>query len=371
VLFAHHLRIENPARRVQRVDGGVDAEFRNRAAEHRGRVEVAEGRRGRGVREVVGGHVDRLDGGDRSLLGRSDPLLKFAHVGRERRLVADRGRNAPEQRRNLGAGLGEAEDVVDEEQDVLALRVAEVLRNRQRREPDARTRSGRLVHLAEHECGLFEHRRPVRELGVGHLVPEVVALAGPLAHAAEHRVTRVLLRDVGDQFEDDDRLADARASEQADLAALRIGGNQIDDLDAGFEGFDRQRLVDERGRGSMDRMALVEFDRPALVHGVADHVHDPAERSGADGHRDRLAGVLDRLIAHQAVRRVHRDAANRIFAEMHRHLDHEVELAIVDPGIREPQRGVELGKQPGRKLHVHHGSHHLYDSSVLVRHLPS
>src|SRR3712207_8872101 len=47
----------------------------------------------------------------------------------ERRLVAHLRRHAPEKRGHLGAGLHEAEDVVDEEEHVLALLVAEVLRH--------------------------------------------------------------------------------------------------------------------------------------------------------------------------------------------------------------------------------------------------
>ncbi len=51
----------------------------------------------------------------------------------QRRLVADGGRHAAEQRRHFRARLREAEDVVDEEQHVLAFGVAEVLGDRQRR----------------------------------------------------------------------------------------------------------------------------------------------------------------------------------------------------------------------------------------------
>jgi peptide chain release factor 1 len=69
------------------------------------------------------------------------PLLQLPHLGRERRLVADRARHPAEQRRHLGARLDEAEDVVDEEEDVLAL-VAEVLRHRQAREADAQRAPG-------------------------------------------------------------------------------------------------------------------------------------------------------------------------------------------------------------------------------------
>ena len=84
---------------------------------------------------------------------------------------------------------------------------------------------------------------------------EVVALARALADAGEHRVAAVRLGDVVDQLLDDHGLADAGAAEQADLAALGVGREQVDDLDAGDEdlrfgrllGVGRRRLVDRRG----------------------------------------------------------------------------------------------------------------------------
>jgi hypothetical protein len=66
-------------------------------------------------------------------------------------------------------------------------------------------------------------------------VIEVVAFAGALADAGEHRVAAVRLGDVVDQFHDQHGLADAGAAEQADLAALGVGREQVDDLDAGDE----------------------------------------------------------------------------------------------------------------------------------------
>ena len=116
---------------------------------------------------------------------RGDPLLQLAHLGGERRLVADGARHAAEQRRDLGARLDEPEDVVDEEQHVLAL-VAEVLRHRQAGEADAQARARRLVHLAVAERDLVEHARLL------HLEQEVVALARALADAGEHRDAAVL-----------------------------------------------------------------------------------------------------------------------------------------------------------------------------------
>ena len=148
VLVAEDARVENARGRRQRIDRRVDAQLGNRARQVRRRVEVREGRRRRRVGVVVGRHVDRLHRRDRALLRRGDALLHLAHLAQQRRLVADRRRHAAEQRRHFRARLREAEDVVDEEQHVLAFGVAEVLGHGQRRQADAQPRARRLRHLS-------------------------------------------------------------------------------------------------------------------------------------------------------------------------------------------------------------------------------
>src|SRR5665213_3655341 len=164
-----------------------------------------------------------------------------AHVGGERRLVAHRRGNAAEQRRQFRAGLGEAEDVVDEEQHVLAL-IAEILGDGEARQRHAHAGAGRLVHLAEHQRAFrFDVRigivRIGIDLGFDELVIEIVAFAGTLADPGEHRIAAMRLGDVVDQLLNQHGLADAGAAEQADLAALGVGREEIDDLDAGDQNF--------------------------------------------------------------------------------------------------------------------------------------
>ena len=159
-------------------------------------------------------------------MGGGDAFLQRAHVGGERRLIAHGGRNTAEQRRHFGAGLREAEDVVDEEQHVLAL-VAEMLGDRQAGKADAGAGARRFVHLAEHQ-GAFRLDVRIGMMRVGvdlrfnEFVIEVVAFAGTLTDAGEHRVATMGLGNVVDQFLDQHGLADAGAAEQADLAALGV-----------------------------------------------------------------------------------------------------------------------------------------------------
>jgi len=62
-------------------------------------------------------------------------------------LVADSGRDTTQQRRHLRARLGEAEDVVDEQQHILSLLVTEILGDGQTGQADAGAGSRGLVHL--------------------------------------------------------------------------------------------------------------------------------------------------------------------------------------------------------------------------------
>ena len=220
---------------------------------------MGEGGGRRRVGQIVGRHVDRLHGRDRALLRRGDALLQRAHVGGERRLIAHGGGDASEQRRHFGARLREAEDIVDEEQHVLAL-VAEIFGDGQPGQADAGAGARRLVHLAVHQrafgaLGGALLARVLVHAGIDHLVIEVVALARALADAGEHRIAAMRLGDVVDQLHDQHGLADAGAAEQADLAALGVGREQIDDLDAGDQDLGLGRLVDIGRRRRMDRRA--------------------------------------------------------------------------------------------------------------------
>ena len=294
VLLADDLRRERARGGGQRIDRRVDPELGDRPFEDDRRVEMREGGGWRRIGQVVGRHVHRLERRDRSFLRRRDPLLQQAHFGGQRRLVADGARGAAEQRRHFGSRLREAEDVVDEEQHVLVLLVAEVLGDRQAAQRHAQPRAGRLVHLPVDERDL---RRAeillVDDARLGHLLIEIVAFARPFADAGEHRDAAVQLRDVVDQLHDDDGLADAGAAERADLAALQERADQIDDLDAGRQHLRRGRLIDQRRRRPMNRIALLGLHRTALVHRIAGDVEHAAHHPVADRHRDRTAGVGD------------------------------------------------------------------------------
>jgi hypothetical protein len=279
-----------------------------------------------GAGVVVGGHINRLYGRDRATLGGCDALLQVAHFARKIRLIADGRWHTAEQRRNFRAGLGEAENVVDEKQHVLAF-IAEIFGDSESGESDTQARAGRLGHLPidEHDFRLV----PIVGIdnpGFLHFPPEIVAFARALADSYEHRYTAMLHGDVVDQFLDDDRFTDARAAEQADFAAAQIGLEQVDNFDAGLEHFQTRRLLFERGPGSMNWRRLLGFDRTHVVDRLPKHVEHAAERLLADWNRNRGAGIDSLHTEHNSVSRLHRDGAHAAFAGVLRDLGDDIDL---------------------------------------------
>ena len=278
---------------------------------------------------------------------RGDALLELTHLVGQRRLVAHRGRHPAEQGGDLGAGLGEPEDVVDEQQHVLALLVAEVLRHGQRRQRDAHTGARRLVHLTEHQCGVLEH------VGVRELDPQVVALTGALADAGEHRGTAEVAGDAVDHLLDEHRLAHAGTAEQRDLAATHVRGQQVDDLEAGLQHLGAGLELGEGRRLAVDRPVLEVLGVPGLVEAVTQGVEHVPLDAVADGHRDRVAGVGHLDAANQAVCRLHGDGAHQVVAEVLRDLEGQRlgQLLVGDVGV---QRVEQLRNGSARELHVDH-----------------
>ena len=131
--------------------------------------------------------------------------------------------------------------------------------------------------------------------------------------------------DVVDQFHDDDGLAHAGAAERADLAALQEGADQINDFDAGGKHLRGGRLVHERRRRAVDRIALLRLDRPALVHRVAGDIEHPAHDAFADGHGDRPAAIGDLQAALESLGAGHGDGADPVIPEMLLHFERQLD----------------------------------------------
>ena len=153
---------------------------------------------------------------------------------------------------------------------------------------------------------------------------QVIALARALPYSGEDRNAAVLLGNIVDELLDEHGLADARAPEEARLAASGIGLEKVHDFDAGLEHLDFGRLLLEGRRGPVDGQGLRGLKRPRLVHRLARDIEDAAERLLAHGDRDRLARVVDRHAACEPVGGRHGDGPHTALSEVLGDLEHEL-----------------------------------------------
>lgn len=195
VLLTDDTGVEHTRLGVERVDSRVDTQLRDTTGQDSGGVQVSEGGGGGRVSQIVSGHVDGLDGGNRTLLGGGDTLLHTTHVDGQGGLVTDGRGDTTEKGRHLRTGLGETENVVNEEQHVLTLLVTEVLGNGQTGKGDTGTGTGGLVHLSEHQCDLG-FTLELNDTSLLHFVVQIVTLTSTLTNTSEDGVTTVGLGNV-------------------------------------------------------------------------------------------------------------------------------------------------------------------------------
>ena len=195
VLFTDNTGVEHTRLGVERVDSGVDTQLGDTTGQDSGGIQVSEGGGGGRVSQIVSGHVDGLDGGDGTLGGGGDTLLHNTHIDGQSGLVTDSRGDTTEQGRHLGTGLGETENVVNEEQHILTFLVTEVLGDGETGQSDTGTGTWGLVHLTEHQ-GHLGVTLEVDDTSLLHFVVQVVTLTGTLTDTTEDGVTTVSLGNV-------------------------------------------------------------------------------------------------------------------------------------------------------------------------------
>ena len=332
------------------VNGGVEALGGEGAFQGDYGVQVSEGGYDAGVGVVVGGDIDGLEGGDAAAFGGGDAFLEGTHFGAQGGLVAYGGGHSAQEGGYFHTGEDVAVDVVDEEEDVLVLFLAEVFGHSEAGESDAGADAGGFVHLSEDEDGAAE------DAGVLHFVPEVVAFAGAFADAGEDGHAAVDGADVADEFLDDDGFAHAGAAVGANFAALGEGGDEVENLDAGFQDFHVGVLVVEGGRVAVDGPELAGFYGAEVVQGGAGDVEEASEGFGADGDGDFVAGVVDVGAAGEAVGGAEGEAAGPVVADVLLDFQHQAVAGVVHfQGVK------EVGELVGGELDIHHRADDLGD----------
>jgi len=145
------------------------------------------------------------------------------------------------------------------------------------------------------------------------------------------------------------------AAEEAGLAALAIGREQVDDLDARLEHLRGSVQLVEGGRGAVDGPSLRGLDRRPAVHGFADDVEDAAQHFLPDGGGDVGARIPHFGAAHEAVGALHGDGAHGVLAQVQGDLADEVAAVPT----RDSECLVDGGQLPGLETHVDNRANHL------------
>jgi hypothetical protein len=171
---------------------------------------------------------------------------------------------------------------------------------------------------------------PEARQGLGHFDPEVVALAGALADAGEHRHAAVLLGDVVDELLDEHGLAHAGAAEEADLAALLVGREQVDHLDARGEisslGFCSVNFGGSRWIGRN----FFAPTGPASSTGSPTTLRMRPRVSGPTGIMMGLGVASTSWPRTEAVGGVHGDGAHGVLPEVLGHLEHKIPPRVAE-----------------------------------------
>lgn len=327
VLLSDNIDIQKSRLGIKRVDSGVDTKLGNRSGQHSGGVKMGEGgSRGR-IGQIIGRHVDGLDGSDGTLLGGGNSLLEGTHIGGQSGLVTDSGGNSTKQSGHLGTGLGESENVVNEEQHILTLLVSEVLGNGQTSKGDSGSGSGRLVHLSENESHLGLSLK-VDDTSLNHLSVKIVTLSGSLTDTGEDGETTMGLGNVVNQLLDEDGLSDTSTTEETNLTTSGVRGKEIDNLDTGLEDLSSGRLLGEGRRLGVNGEVLGGLDGSTLVNGLTTDVDNSTKGTSADGDSDGGTSVSDGGTSDKTLSTVHSNGSDGVLTEMLSNLEDELALAV-------------------------------------------
>mmetsp|Transcript_5578 Transcript_5578/g.21866 ORF Transcript_5578/g.21866 Transcript_5578/m.21866 type:complete len:227 (+) Transcript_5578:1935-2615(+) len=210
---------------------------------------------GRRVSEIVCWDVNCLNGCDGTLFRRSNTLLETTQVGCKSWLVAYSGWNPAKQGRYFRVGLREAENIVNEEKDILALKVTEILSHSQTGQTNPCSCSGRLVHLSVHQraLGIFRLIAEFDNSSFNHFVIQIVPFSGSFANARKHGKSAMPLRDIIDQLHDENGFAHSSTTKKSNFPSFLIWSKKIDHLDSSYKHFHFCALVNERRSFAMDR----------------------------------------------------------------------------------------------------------------------
>ena len=357
VVDGDDIGVHNTGGALQGVDGGVDTGLSDGTIEHSGGIEVREGGGGGGIGDIIGRDVDGLDGGNGTLGGGGNTLLEHTKILSEGGLVTDGGGNTAEKGRHLGVSLGEAENVINEEEHILALDITEVLGHGEGGLGNTGTGTRGLVHLTVDQDALGLAGK-VNDLGLHHLEVEIGTLTSTLTDTSEDGETTVTLGDVVNKLHNNDGLADTSTTEETNLTTLAVRENEINDLDTSGEDGILGGLVGELGGNGVNGHAHLLADVATLIDGITKNVEDATEGLAANGDGNLAASGDDLGLELEEIGGLHSNAAAGVGIQVLDDLEGE---GLVTAEVLGDIEGGEDGGDTLGEVNIDDGSDNLGD----------
>ncbi len=164
---------------------------------------------------------------------------------------------------------------------------------------------------------------------------------------------------VAHQFDHQHRLAHPGPTEESDLAATRVGSEQVYGLDAGDEWPPHHALIAQRGRSHVNGPPFFRFWRGLSIYRLPQHVEHPSQSGPTHRHADGAAGIYDGKPTPQAGGRAHGDRPHGVGIHMLLNLGHQVGAVV-----RPDQEGVmDAGQVAGGEFGIHHHAGNPYDDT--------
>ena len=235
----------------------------------------------------------------------------------------------PQQQRNLAVRLRVLRKVIVKT-DGVALGVAEIFADRARRE-------GRdVLHGSRFGRGGRDHDGVLHCAEIGQRLDHLRHRGAFLADRAVN-ANQIAAALIQNRIQNDGGFADLPVTDDQFALAAADGNHRVNGLDARLNRFAHRLAINYARRQTLQREALARLDRPLIVNGIAERIHDAPDQSIADRHGHDFVGALDDVAfadfgviaeqhrAHLVFFQVQRDAEDVV-----RELDHFAGHALVE-----------------------------------------
>ncbi|KAH3670907.1 hypothetical protein OGAPHI_000618 [Ogataea philodendri] len=315
VLLANNGNIKQSRSGVQWVHSWVDTQLRDTSGQHSGSVQVGEGSSWSRISQIIGWHVNGLDGGNGTLSSGGNSLLQQTHISGQSWLVTDGRRNTTQQSRHFRTSLSESENVVNEQQHILTFFISEVLGNGQTSKSNSGSSSRWLVHLTEHQ-GDLRVTLQVDDTSLLHFTVQVVTFSGSLTHTSENGETTVSLGNVVNQLLNENGLTDTGTTEQSNLTTSCVWGKQVHNLDTSLQDFSSSRLLNKSWWVSVDWVSLLALNWTSLVNRLTNNVDDSTQSTSSDRDGNWRTSVKDGLTSNETLSTIHSNSSDGVLTQV-------------------------------------------------------